>query len=60
MHLSGVRPSVRLSVCPNTAPRNFAAMAPDGRRYRSIAARRTAQQRGGRTRALPRVSVRSS
>ena len=48
MHLSSVRPSVRLSVClsqhgPTAA--NFAAVGPAGRKYRSIAARRTAARR---------------
>ena len=48
MHLSGVRPSVRRSVCPNMATNSLLRVYSCGRRYLSIAARRTAAQRAGR------------
>ena len=42
MQLSGIRPSVRLSVCPTLSPNAaavFAVVGPAARRYRSTAAR---------------------
>ena len=68
MHLSGVCPpvclSTRPSVCRSTGPQQqtrccrFAAAGPAGRRYRLIAARRTAARRAaGRCRQCHIVSV---
>ena len=55
MHLSGVRPSVRPSVCPSLG---HSCCGAAGRRYRSIAARRTAA--AGECGQCHVVSVRSS